>query len=85
MAVALLSLLLGVGYITVQNAEFKELIAADFFKAIIDVRRTDEWNAGHLPNATFVQSFNVDGFTAPGAELILDCKDCPIAVYCRSG
>lgn len=72
-------------YVTIQNAEFKELIAADFFKAIIDVRRTDEWEAGHIPNATFVDSFNVNGFAAAGAELILDCTDCPIVVYCRSG
>jgi hypothetical protein len=42
MLLAVTGLLSTMSYVTIENAEFKQLIAADFFKAIIDVRLTDE-------------------------------------------
>ena len=46
------------------------------FAALVDVRTQSEWDAGHLPNATFVESMNTNGDTSR-----LDgCQSCPIAV-----
>lgn len=51
------------------------------FDAVIDVRNLDEWNAGHLEHATFVQDLASTGTP----ERILNCHSCTLAVYCRSG
>ncbi len=48
---------------------------------ILDVRRADEFAAGHIPNAINVA--NEDIGTAEIAKL--PCKDQLIMVYCRSG
>lgn len=51
------------------------------FAVLVDVRTRSEWDAGHLPNATFVESLNTNGDTSR-----LDgCQSCPVAVYCHSG
>ena len=51
------------------------------FAVLVDVRTQSEWDAGHLPNATFIESMNTNGDTSR-----LDgCQSCPVAVYCRSG
>ena len=54
---------------------------AGFFGAVVDVRRADEWAAGHLENATFCPSLHETRDTAA----LSACRSCPIAVYCRSG
>ena len=51
------------------------------FAVLVDVRREEEWNAGHIRNATFMPSLQeTRELTALRA-----CKSCRIAVYCRSG
>ena len=51
------------------------------FAVLVDVRTQSEWDDGHLPNATFIESMNTNGDTSR-----LDgCQSCPVAVYCRSG
>jgi hypothetical protein len=52
MLLAITCLLSTMSYVTIHNAEFKELIAADFFKAIIDVRRADEVYFDHIERPT---------------------------------
>jgi len=52
---------------------------------ILDVRTQDEWNGGHLPNATFVEDMGpllsntpVEDINATLKELgILPCLSCP--------
>ena len=51
------------------------------FAVLVDVRTQREWDTGHLPNATFIESLSTNGDTSR-----LDgCQGCPVAVYCRSG
>ena len=45
------------------------------------MRTRDEWDAGHLPNATFIESLHVN----KDASRLAGCEDCAIAVYCHSG
>tara|TARA_B110001452_G_scaffold256847_2_gene250562 strand:+ start:432 stop:728 length:297 start_codon:yes stop_codon:yes gene_type:complete len=46
------------------------------FAVLVDVRTQSEWQAGHLPNATFIESMNTNGDTSR-----LDgCQLCPVAV-----
>jgi len=52
---------------------------------VIDVRSPDEWDAGHLPNATLIAGFNSAGFDAPGADVLAGCAQCNVLAYCRSG
>ena len=66
---------------TIQNAEFVDKMGSGFFGVVVDVRRQDEWDLGHVPNATFLKELNVNGNVEP----IVGCKACNIAVYCNSG
>ncbi len=73
-----------------QKAEFKSYTAAEFEKLLkedasvqlVDVRRPDEFDAGHIDNAVLINVLD-SGFIA-AAESLLD-KSKPVAVYCRSG
>ena len=49
----------------------------------MDVRRADEWDAGHLPTAQYNIDALQDNFVAQ-ADATLP-KDKTIAIYCRSG
>lgn len=69
------------GYITLQSSEFRAKHDEGFFGAVIDVRTQGEWDAGHLPNATFIESLQVNQDTSR----IAACTSCRIAVYCRTG
>ena len=51
------------------------------YDAVIDVRTLEEWNEGHIANATLIENLASDGT----ADDIVGCKACTIAVYCRSG
>lgn len=71
-------------------AQFYEMLydnTTKWFDAIVDVRRQDEWDAGHIENATFMENLALAGtaneVTAP-ADLI-GCEYCNMVVYCRSG
>ena len=69
------------GWVTIDAAAARELRRSSFFAALVDVRREDEWAAGHLPNATFIPSLQTTG----NASALAGCEHCPVAVYCRSG
>ena len=61
--------------------EAKEMMAKDDGHIIVDVRRQDEYDAGHIPGAILIPNENIDT-TRP--------KELPdlnqiILVYCRSG
>ena len=62
--------------------EFSKIIT-DENTIIVDVRRIDEWEAGHLPAA----QYNIDALQADFSAKALDLlpKDKTIAIYCRSG
>ncbi|KAL3941730.1 MAG: hypothetical protein SGBAC_003974 [Bacillariaceae sp.] len=58
------------------------------FDAIIDVRRQDEWDTGHIEGATFAINLAIFGdtseVTASPADF-LGCETCTLLVYCRAG
>lgn len=72
------------------SPSFKSVDVEEFSKIItnentivVDVRRIDEWEAGHLPAA----QYNIDALQADFSAKALDVlpKDKTIAIYCRSG
>ena len=76
---------------TLQPDEFRERILVGDFDAIVDVRRrSDEWDLGHIPQATLVENLalfssensNTNGGTPSD---LAGCEYCDIIVYCRSG
>lgn len=69
------------GYTQISQAEAKEMMAKDDGHVIVDVRREDEYNVGHIPGAIRVTNEEI-GDTMP-AEL--PDMDQIILVYCRSG
>ena len=69
------------GYTQISQAEAKEMMAKNDGHIIVDVRREDEYNAGHIPGAIRVTNEEI-GDTMP-AELP-DLNQI-ILVYCRSG
>ena len=69
-------------FITLEPANFQQLAAGGFFRAVVDVRRMDEWTLGHLENATLMESLQV----TQNISKLADCeRSCPIALYCRTG
>ena len=72
------------GQTVISPEQFYEGIQSNAYDAIIDVRTLDEWNDGHIANATLVESSQLQ---ASIPDDILGCKGwCRmIVVYCRSG
>ena len=70
-----------VAYTTMPVDEFHTKLLQGFFGVLIDTRAQSEWDAGHLPNATFLREMHVTGDVSP----IAGCKLCNVAVYCHSG
>ena len=68
-------------YTSITMEEAREIFATDGDYIILDVRRADEFAAGHIPGAINVANENIAD-TQP-AEL--SDKDQVIYVYCRSG
>lgn len=68
-------------YTSITMEEAREIFATDGDYIILDVRRADEFAAGHIPGAINVANENIAD-TQP-AEL--PDKDQVIYVYCRSG
>jgi len=58
-----------------------EMMERDDGHVIVDVRRVDEFAAGHIPGAILIPNEDIDG--APPAEL--PDLDQIILIYCRSG
>lgn len=70
-----------VTYRQITMSEAVEMMASESDYIILDVRRPDEFAAGHIPNAVNISNESI------GADEIdeLPDKDRLILVYCRSG
>ena len=70
-----------VTYKQITISEAVEMMASESDYIILDVRRPDEFAAGHIPNAVNISNESI------GADEIdeLPDKDRLILVYCRSG
>ena len=69
------------GYTTLTVSEAQPRLSNGEFAVLIDVRRQDEWDAGHLELATHIPSLQ----TTEDTSALAGCETCAIAVYCRSG
>ena len=69
------------GYQKITPQEAKSIIDNEQDYIILDVRRLDEYNNGHIPNAIVIPN----EVLSEQAESILTNKDQLILVYCRSG
>ena len=65
----------------ISQEEAKEMMTRDDGHVIVDVRRQDEYDAGHIPGAILIPNETI-GSDAPKA---LPDYDQIILVYCRSG
>ncbi|MDF2474445.1 MAG: Rhodanese domain protein [Anaerocolumna sp.] len=61
--------------------EAKEMMDNNSDIIILDVRTTEEYNAGHIENAILIPDYEI----AEKAEEVLTDKSAEILVYCRSG
>ena len=68
-------------YRQISQAEAKQMMADDPTLVILDVRRQDEYDAGHIPGAILIPNESIG--TAPPPEL--PDKEQTILIYCRSG
>lgn len=69
------------GYKHISQDEAKALMAEDNGSVIVDVRRKDEYNEGHISGAVCIPNETI-GSTAPKE---LPDKDAILLIYCRSG
>lgn len=69
-------------FISVDVEQFAGIIK-DPTVVLVDVRRAEEWNEGHLPEA----QYNIDALQEDFTEVAKATlpKDKNIAIYCRSG
>ena len=68
-------------YTQISQDEAKEMMKRNDGHVIVDVRRKDEYDEGHIPGAILITNENI-GFDPPAQ---LPDKDQIILVYCRSG
>ena len=68
-------------YTRISQEEAKEMMTRDDGHVIVDVRRQDEYDAGHIPGAILIPNETISG-NSPEA---LPDYDQIILVYCRSG
>ena len=68
-------------YTQISQDEAMEMMARDDGHVIVDVRRQDEYDAGHIPGAILIPNESIR--TQPPEEL--PDKDQIILIYCRSG
>lgn len=69
------------GYKQISQDEAKEMMTRDDGHIIIDVRRQDEYDAGHIPGAILIPNESID----KERPKELPDLDQIILVYCRSG
>lgn len=69
------------GYKQISQDEAKDMMARDDGHIIIDVRRQDEYDAGHIPGAILIPNESID----KERPKELPDLDQIILVYCRSG
>ena len=70
-------------FVSYTPLEFEKLIKEDKSVQLVDVRRPDEFEAGHIENALLINVLDSLTFLDK-ANAMLD-KTRPVAVYCRSG
>ena len=84
------------GYTTLDVATSSQLMREGFFHLTLDVRRSDEYEStsshpgvlagrhppGHIAGAYFIESLGSTGLVPAD---IMGCRDCNIAIYCRTG
>ncbi len=68
-------------YHRISQEEAKRMMASDGNPIIVDVRRRDEYDGGHIPGAVLIPNESI-GTEPPGA---LPDRDRIILVYCRTG
>ena len=68
-------------YMQISQEEAKEMMAKDDGHVIVDVRRLDEYDAGHIPGAILIPNESI------GTEQPKELPDLDqiILIYCRSG
>ena len=69
------------GYTQIDQETAKEMMARDDGHVIVDVRRQDEYDAGHIPGAVLIPNETITD--TPPSEL--PDPDQIILIYCRSG
>lgn len=69
------------GYKQISHDEAKAMMARDDGHIIVDVRRQDEYDAGHIPGAILIPNESID----KERPKELPDLDQIILVYCRSG
>ena len=68
-------------YHQISQEEAKKMMAADDGHIIVDVRRQDEYDEGHIPDAVCIPNESIEDIRPDG----LPDPDQVILVYCRSG
>ena len=68
-------------YTQITQEEAKEMMKKDDGHIIVDVRRQDEYDSGHIPGAVLIPNESIE--TEPPKEL--PDFDQIILIYCRSG
>lgn len=71
-----------VGFKTLSLAEGIEMAKGNPKAVIVDVRRDDEYKAGHIPGALLL---TLEKITKESAAKVLPDKSQMIFIYCRSG
>ena len=69
-------------FVSYSPEEFEKLLKENPDVQLTDVRRPEEFEAGHIDKAILINVLESDFITK--AETMLD-KSKPVAVYCRSG
>ena len=90
---ALLPATIHADIISLTSDEFYTMATTGQVDLMIDVRTQEEWDTGHIENATFIDSLQtilrntpLDAMDETLADLgLLGCQNCRTVVYCRSG
>ena len=69
-------------YISVSMENGLKMLSESKNAVLLDVRRIDEYKAGHIPESIL---FTNETMTQEKAEKLIPSKDTKIFVYCRSG
>ena len=69
------------GYRQIDQETARQMMALDDGHVVVDVRRQDEYDAGHIPGAILIPNESID---CDSPELLPD-YDQVILIYCRSG
>ena len=70
-----------ISYKQISQEKAKEMMAEEAV-LILDVRRQDEFDAGHIPGAVLLPVESID---EASAAAVIPGKDTVVLVYCRSG